>query len=223
MGEPSADPSSSSPRTHSQPYTISMIPQTPEGITIYLNHYRPFRLKMLELSPEAFLTTHSTASSFLQSTWESRLLNPLGRTFFATNSETNKSEILSSLTLWRNAPNSINWEITALYTLPSARRQGIAAALIKSAEDYAVQQMRSEAEGEPEREEFCILSLAVRKKGNNVAKVTKFYEKVGFFIVGSENEQNDQGGVVWFEKKVGILRRKNRRIRPRGMKYNSAI
>ncbi|KAK4464722.1 hypothetical protein QBC42DRAFT_294781 [Cladorrhinum samala] len=210
-----------STNNNSLPYTISLIPQTEEGLQFYLNNYVPFRLRMLQLSPEAFSSTYSRESSFPPSTWRARLFNPHARTFVAANrqaAEQPSQVVISSLTLVLAADDSSrhgpdeqelevsNWQVNAMFTLPEARGRGAARGVLEFAEDWAVRSNREwqvenqEAPGARRRERQHVkFSLAVME-GNESAG--RFYERVGFKKLGKEEIT---GGVMvrWYEKRVG--------------------
>lgn len=197
------------------PYTISLIPQTEEGLQIYLNNYVPFRLRMLQLSPEgfvcfvslfifflpktnkplAFSSTYSRESSFPVSTWQARLFNPQARTFIAAHHQEEPNQIISSLTLVldeRTDEQTNKWQVNGMFTLPEARGQGASRGVLEFAEKWAVDE-----QGKTGRE-CVLLSLAVME-GNKSAG--RFYERVGFKNLG-KGEVIAGLKVDWYEKKV---------------------
>ncbi|KAK3988695.1 hypothetical protein QBC44DRAFT_382058, partial [Cladorrhinum sp. PSN332] len=188
---PTQDPNNNS---HA-PYTIKIIPQTPEGVKFYLNSYRPFRLKMLQESPKSFSSTYAREISMSTQSWESRVLHRRARTFVAVahNEDSGDAVILSALTLVRADPlggedggqgassssgipdfGVAVWEMAGMYTLPEARGRGIAAGIVRFAEEWVVER-ESDSETNALQGKGCALRLAVME-GNQGAR--GFYERV---------------------------------------------
>ncbi|RKU45237.1 hypothetical protein DL546_002704 [Coniochaeta pulveracea] len=156
-------------------YAIEMIKPDREGIEFYLTCYKPFRLLALQQSPDAFGSTYARESALDDDAWTSRILKPTVTTFVAL-SESDKSQrrIVSSLTLVASENNDLQglmrWDINAVYTLPEARRRGIASALIAAAQRYVTAEANA-------RGRHRVLTAVVLSTN---AEAQSLYEKLGF-------------------------------------------
>jgi GNAT superfamily N-acetyltransferase len=73
---------------------VSPIPKafaSPAEFHEVVNHYRNLRLQGLKLDPTSFSSTYERESQFSLGTWQSRILNPAGRTYVAVASIDNES------------------------------------------------------------------------------------------------------------------------------------
>ncbi|KAF2199409.1 hypothetical protein GQ43DRAFT_117561 [Delitschia confertaspora ATCC 74209] len=120
--------------------------------------YKDFRLHALDTSPEAYSPSSSRENAFTQSDWDTRLRNPQSFTFVALKDKGSKSPLTTEAEsvgeeLWigmivlviltdtenggsnefSSKPRSLDCELAGLFVEPSARRLGIAKALIEAA------------------------------------------------------------------------------------------
>ncbi|OIW34512.1 acyl-CoA N-acyltransferase [Coniochaeta ligniaria NRRL 30616] len=160
-------------------YAIDIIRPDEEGIEFYLESYKPFRLLALQLSPEAFTSTHAQWSALGDDAWISRLTNPRAKTFVATRQYGPVKRVLSSLTLFASDSNEqaassgpMAWHVNAVFTLPEARRKGVASSVMAAAKHFA----REQAEAQ-KRDFFLVTTVLAANPG---AKL--LYEKLGFRI-----------------------------------------
>ena len=186
----------SQPPTPSDPCTIFQIPQTPTGLTFYLTHYRPFRLRMLREDQKSFSRSYAAVSTYPSSFWEERFTNPIARTFVALAPSPNpdtEPTLLSCLTLCGpceplgTPPMDAKWEIHGMWTAPEYRRRGFGREVVKAAMEWAGQESRGMGRG-------CVVRLYMMG-GNEEASA--FYESVGMEKLGSGH-----GGEWGFERRV---------------------
>ncbi|KAL8370968.1 hypothetical protein RB595_001024 [Gaeumannomyces hyphopodioides] len=170
-------------------WTISVVPRDAKGEEFYLGSYKPFRLESLRLDPQAFSSTLARESAFGDSQWLQRLHNPAATTFVAAGED--GGQVLSSLTLFRTPdPDSdggggggphqqvaAHWAVNAVWTRPSARRRGVAAAVLAEAVRWA-----RDAAGCRR----CVLSVEVYET-NGVALA--LYNAAGFRVVGRQEAE----------------------------------
>ncbi|KAI6372672.1 hypothetical protein MCOR25_003638 [Pyricularia grisea] len=165
-------------------WSIEIIPRNAEGEELYLRSLKPFRLASLQLEPKAFSSTFERESAFGDSEWLARLHNPAVTAFIARRDDTDAAEsaqlkVLSSLILLRvvqgegDVDNIALWEVNAVFTLPDARRKGIATELLKEAMCWA--RKSAEAEGR-----LCVLAVRVYMANTTAAAL---YRAVGFVDV----------------------------------------
>lgn len=115
--------------------------------------------------------------AFGDDAWISRITNPRATTFVATQQD---GRVISSLTLVASEDNDkpasaaepMSWHVNAVFTLPEARRKGVASAVMAHAKRFA----RVEAEA---RKRAFIFVITVFPS-NAVAKMA--YEKQGFKV-----------------------------------------
>ncbi|KAI1479874.1 hypothetical protein F4774DRAFT_409388 [Daldinia eschscholtzii] len=180
-------------------WRIEPILSNDEGSRFYLDYYKPFRLAALEQDPDAFGSTYDREINFIDDEWLSRINNPLVKTFVAVRLHDRK--VLSATSLIGPMPNpdpasnpfqassemrdasdhhhqnhaeasSASFQITGVYTLPEARRQGLAKMLAEIAIGEAV----AYAEQHGKRLE---LSLIVYTSNSGAIS---FYESCGFVV-----------------------------------------
>ncbi|TLS26571.1 hypothetical protein PpBr36_05119 [Pyricularia pennisetigena] len=172
-------------------WSIEIIPRDAEGEELYLRGLKPFRLASLQLEPKAFSSTFDRESAFGNAEWLARLHNPAATTFIARRDDTNAAEsahfkVLSSLTLLRvvkgggDDDSTALWEVNAVFTLPDARRRGIATALLKEAMCWA----RKSAEAE---ERLCVVAVDVYLANTTAARL---YRTIGFSDVEMPDGKN---------------------------------
>ncbi|KAJ9164570.1 Acyl-CoA N-acyltransferase [Coniochaeta hoffmannii] len=160
-------------------YTIDIIRPDGEGIQFYLTSYKPFRLLALQLSPEAYNSTYAQWSAFEDDGWISRVTNPRATTFVATQHHGQGERVISSLTLValddndQPAPSgTMSWHVNAVFTLPEARRKGVASAVMAAAKRFA----QEHAESRNRRFRLLVTVLTA----NLDAKL--LYENLGFKV-----------------------------------------
>lgn len=174
-------------------WTIDIITPDAAGVEFYLRQYKPFRLKSLQQSPSSFSSTYARESAFDDDDWKRRILNPIATTIVAMQGE--DRHILSSVTLIGPVPvpddavlarrqadkltEPMHWEVNAAYTIPEARRQGIAVAVMAAASQLALERASSQGRD-------CMLTAPVFEH-NQSAKL--LYEKCGFV---TDNVQQGQ-------------------------------
>ncbi|KAI1807670.1 hypothetical protein F4811DRAFT_549743 [Daldinia bambusicola] len=181
-------------------WRIELISLNNEGCRFYLDHYKPFRLAALERDPDAFGSTYDREIRFTDHDWLSRIHNPLVKTFVAVRLHDKK--VLSATSLigpmstpgtasnpfqassemgdvgdhhrnhGRGEASFASFQVTGVYTLPEARRQGLAKTLAKTAIGEAV----AYAEQHGKRLE---LSLIVYTSNSGAIS---FYESCGFVV-----------------------------------------
>ncbi|KAG4442737.1 hypothetical protein IFR05_001754 [Cadophora sp. M221] len=133
-------------------FEIIQVPRDDASIRSFVDHYKNFRLYSLRTAPECFGSTFAREIAFTDDVWYDRLANPKATTFVALQSGC----IVCTLTtlgplpcLAEESPPSANpWEasrkdgaeelsqyhmrINGMFTLPEARGQGIAKALVEN-------------------------------------------------------------------------------------------
>ena len=191
-------------------FEIIQIPKDDESIRRYVDQVKAFRLHSLQTSPEAFFSTYARESAFTDDVWYKRLSNPEAITFIAVQSD----RIVSSIALigplpygpgelsplgnpWVSMdgdaavkiPTTSHWRINGMFTLPEARGQGTAKALIEAAQKFGAAQ----AEGSGKDP---VLSIAV-DEDNVTAK--SLYERCGFFTIKEEINRGDMRNVLLME------------------------
>ncbi|KAL7628151.1 hypothetical protein AAE478_002349 [Parahypoxylon ruwenzoriense] len=138
-------------------WTVELVSANEGGCRFYLDHYKPFRLA-------AFGSTFAREINFTDDDWLSRIRNPLSKTPVAVCPHDKR--VLSATSLIGPLPNAIpasdpsyavsemrsdsdqhknpqdeaspvSFQIAGVYTIPEARDQGIAKALVKIATEQA--------------------------------------------------------------------------------------
>lgn len=141
------------------------------------------KIRVLTQTSSAFGSTLTREQAFDDERWRSRLLNPQAKTFIAR--ETDRSRrVLSSITLVGPESASeeqkhrlsltgpvLQWELNGVFTLPEARRRGIAAAVMTAVKEHAIREASSKHSG-------CVLTVVVYTENSAAAK--SWYEKMGF-------------------------------------------
>jgi ribosomal protein S18 acetylase RimI-like enzyme len=189
------------------PFEIIQLSKDDETIRRWVDKVKAFRLLSLQTSPEFFLSTYAREIAFTDDVWYERLSNPKAVTFIAVQSDRIVSSIavlgplpygpdeLSPLgnpwvTMDGDAtvkiPTTSHWRINGMFTLPEARGQGTAKALIEAAKKFGATQ--AEASGKD-----CVLSIAV-EQDNVPAKA--LYQKCGFVTIKEEINQSDSRNVL---------------------------
>ena len=174
-------------------FEILRLPKDPDGIRSHVEQYKAFRLLSLQTDPDSFGSSYEREIAFSDDIWYNRLANPDAVTLVALQS----GRIVCTITILGPMPFSpeelspkvnpwelkggatqlqSHWRINGMFTLPQARGQGIAKALIKKALEYAsTQAARS---GKP-----LVASLVV-DNANLAAKA--LYAKCGFSTIKEE-------------------------------------
>ncbi|TLD14863.1 hypothetical protein PspLS_10887, partial [Pyricularia sp. CBS 133598] len=158
-----------------------IIPRNAQGEELYLTSVKPFHLASLQLERKAFSSTFEREPAFGGAEWLTRLHNPAATTFIARRddidaADTAQVKVLSTLTLLRvvqgkgDIENTALWEVNAVFTLPEARRRGIAVALLKEALCWA--RKSAEAEGR-----LCVVAVGVYFTNKTA---TALYRAAGF-------------------------------------------
>jgi len=187
-------------------YEVVQIPHDPDAVRSHVSNYKAFRLLSLQTAPDAFISTYARESAFPDETWYERLANPFATTFVAFQSD----HIVSTLTLLGPLPNSaeessplespwaavtqdvsvsstgadfLHFRINGMFTLPGARQQGIAKALIDGA-------IRNVAERAKESGKDGVVTIAVESE-NLPAKL--LYIKCGFAVIKEEQLVHSDG------------------------------
>lgn len=151
----------------------------------------------------AFSSTFAREAAFGDAEWLARLHNPAATTFIARHhnidpGEAAQSKVLSSLTLVRvvqgedEVDDTALWKVNAVFTLPNARRRGIAATLLKEAMCWA--RKSAKAEGR-----LCAVAVGVYQTNTAAAAL---YRTVGFSDVGMADGED----MVQLEWKGGLGR-----------------
>jgi GNAT superfamily N-acetyltransferase len=135
-------------------FEILQIPRDEKSVRAYLEQYKAIRLYSLKTAPEAFGSTYAREAAFTDDVWYNRLANPKAATFIALRAD----RIVCTLTLvgplpcspeesspthdpWtvlggNTNPTYLHWRINGMFTLPEARGQGVAKALVERATKY---------------------------------------------------------------------------------------
>jgi GNAT superfamily N-acetyltransferase len=80
---------------HLDPDEVILVPKTflhPELEQDVVNRYKKLRLHGLRVDPQSFSSTYEDESQFPDSTWLSRIYNPVGKTFAAVTNSNNQPE-----------------------------------------------------------------------------------------------------------------------------------
>ncbi|KAI0548561.1 hypothetical protein F4679DRAFT_312876 [Xylaria curta] len=180
-------------------FGIVTIPADEEGCRFFLEKYKPFRLAALQQDAAAFGSTYAREIEFDDAAWLGRIRNPLATTFVAVesdddrvvastsligplpnaNPESNPYQVISNTQ--GNATSSDNknhdekgeplcFQMSAVYTIPQARGQGLAKSLIRAATEEA--HKRAREHGRP-----LALSVVVYAANNAAISV---YQRCGF-------------------------------------------
>ncbi|KAF3059405.1 putative acetyltransferase protein [Daldinia childiae] len=178
-------------------WRIELISPDEEGSRFYLDYYKPFRLAALEQDPDVFGSTYNREINFSNVDWLSRINNPLVKTFVAVRLHDRK--VLSATSLIGPMPNpdpasnpfqvssemrdgsdhhcqnhgeasSVYFQISGVYTLPEARRQGLAKILAETAIEEALAYSKQHGKR-------LELSLVVYTSNGDAIS---FYESCGF-------------------------------------------
>jgi GNAT superfamily N-acetyltransferase len=188
-------------------FEVIQIPKDDESIRRYVDQVKAFRLLSLQTSPSSFLSTYTRESAFTDDIWYARLSNPKAITFIAVQSD----RIVSSIALigplpfgpdvlsplgnpWVSMdgdatvkiPTTSHWRINGMFTLPEARGQGTAKALIEAAKKFGAAQAEASGKG-------LVLSIAVDE--DNVA-AKSLYERCGFVTIKEEINRGDLRNVL---------------------------
>jgi len=171
-------------------FEVLRIPSAHEDAKTYIEQYKTFRLLSLKTSPRSFHSTYDREIQFTDDVWMDRLTNPDCCTFVAFQS----GKIVCTLTLVgplnfepddlhpSTSPMELNggspqpfahWRFNGMFTLPEARGQGVAKALIKMGQEYG------ETRAAESKNEFV---GSIVTESDNTAAVS-LYEKCGFVII----------------------------------------
>jgi ribosomal protein S18 acetylase RimI-like enzyme len=188
-------------------FEIIQIPKDDESIRRYVDQVKAFRLLSLQTSPESFLSTYAREIAFTDDVWYERLSNPKAVTFIAVQSGRIVSSIavigplpygpdaLSPLgnpwvTMDGDAavkiPASSHWRINGMFTLPEARGQGTAKALIEAAKKFGAAEAAASGKD-------LVFSIAV-DEDNVPAKA--LYQSCGFVTIKEEINRGDSRNVL---------------------------
>jgi len=188
-------------------FEVIQIPKDEESIRRYVDQVKAFRLLSLQTSPESFLSSYAREVAFTDDVWSERLRNPKAITFIAVQNDCIVSTIavigplpygpkeLSPLgNPWVSLdgdatvkiPTTSHWRINGMFTLPEARGQGTAKALIETAKKFGAAQ--ADASGKD-----LVLSIAVDE--DNVA-AKSLYERCGFVTISEEVNRGDMRNVL---------------------------
>ncbi|KAI0443130.1 hypothetical protein F4803DRAFT_332527 [Xylaria telfairii] len=179
-------------------FRVTTIPADEEGCRFFLERYKPFRLASLQQDADAFGSTYAREIGFDDAAWLGRIKNPLATTFIAVQSDndrvvastsligplpnanpaSNPYQIVSETTAQSDRDNKhhdangepLCFQMSAVYTIPEARGQGLAKSLIKAATEEA--RNRARGAGRP-----LVLSVVVYAANNAAISV---YERSGF-------------------------------------------
>jgi len=171
-------------------FEVLQIPSKCEDAQAYIEQYKAFRLFSLKTAPTSFHSTYGREIQFADEVWLGRLTNPNSCTFIARQS----SQIVCTLTLvgpLNYEPDDLypsthplefnggfpkafsHWRFNGMFTLPGARGQGVAKALIKKAQEYG------EARAAESEKEFI---GSIVTESDNIGAMS-LYEKCGFAII----------------------------------------
>ncbi|KAH7330311.1 acyl-CoA N-acyltransferase [Rhexocercosporidium sp. MPI-PUGE-AT-0058] len=177
-------------------FEIIQIPHDDASIRLYVEQYKNFRLYSLKTAPECFGSTYAREIAFTDDVWYGRLANPEATTFVAMQSD----RIVCTLTTIgplpctaEESPPSANpWETTrsdkdeplpeyhlridGMFTLPEARGQGIAKALLQKSLEYGSEEAR--------KTRMSFVASIVVDDDNPPAKA--LYSKCGFEAISQE-------------------------------------
>lgn len=146
---------------------------------------------MLTLASPAFGSALAREQTFEDEQWRARLFKR-GATIFIARINDGELCILSSITLIGPNPLSeqvksqfgltgqvLRWELNGVFTLPAARRRGVAAAVLDAAKHHALQEAAAQNSA-------CLLTVVVYTD-NGAAKA--WYEKMGFRVYHKGEDQ----------------------------------
>ncbi|KAL2067301.1 hypothetical protein VTL71DRAFT_1725 [Oculimacula yallundae] len=178
-------------------FEIIQIPHDDASVRSYLKRYKTFRLYSLRTAPECFGSTYAREVAFTEDIWYDRLANPKATTFIATQFD----RIVCTLTTIgplpgtaeESAPSANPWEVSrsgkdgsleeyhlrinGMFTLPEARGQGIAKALLENALEFGSK--------EAKKTELTFVATMVVDDDNVPARA--LYAKCGFVEISREN------------------------------------
>jgi ribosomal protein S18 acetylase RimI-like enzyme len=182
-------------------FQVVQIPKDDGSILQYNERVKAFRLHSLQTSPESFLSTYARESQFTDDVWYERLRNPQVATFIALRSD----QIVSSIAVlgplpyspldlsphgnpWVSltpgeAPKFSHYRINGMFTLPDARGQGIAKALLEAGRVFGAKEAAASGT------EF-VLTIAV-DEDNAIAR--SLYQKAGFVAIKEEPTNRGDG------------------------------
>ncbi|KAH8599021.1 hypothetical protein B0O99DRAFT_650233 [Bisporella sp. PMI_857] len=175
-------------------FEILQLPNDVEGAKSFVEGHKAFRLLALKTAPEAFASNYEREAAFTDDVWLKRLTSPEAASFIARQDGQTVSvltligplpygpeELSSSSNPWElptgRAQQYAHFRFNGMFTLPEARGQGIAKALIKRGLEYGVARA-SEAGIE------FIGSIAA-ERDNIPAK--SLYEKCGFVAIREDS------------------------------------
>jgi hypothetical protein len=69
------------------PFEIIQIPRDDEGVRLYVERFKSFRLLALKTNPDAFGSSYAREMAFTDDVWYNRLANPKAATFIAVQSD----------------------------------------------------------------------------------------------------------------------------------------
>jgi len=188
------------------PFEIIQILKDDASIRSYVDEIKAFRLLSLQTSPESFGSNYARESAFPDEVWYERLSNPKAITFIAVQ----LGNIVSSITALGPLPHgpdvlsaignpwvatdvdatvettSLHWRINGMFTLPQARGQGTAKALIEAAKRFGIAQ--AEASGKE-----LVLSIAVHEDN---APAKTLYAGCGFVAIEEETNRGDSRKII---------------------------
>jgi ribosomal protein S18 acetylase RimI-like enzyme len=189
------------------PVDVIQIAKDDKTVRRWVDQVKAFRLLSLQTSPESFLSTYSREIAFTDDVWYERLSNPKAVTFIAVQS----GHIVSSLAVLGPLPygpdelsplgnpwfaidgdptvkilNTSHWRINGMFTLPEARGQGIAKALIEAAKKFCATQAQTSGKDH-------VLSIAV-EEDNLPAKA--LYQRCGFVTIKEQLNRSDSRRVL---------------------------
>ncbi|KAE8453763.1 hypothetical protein EG329_009274 [Mollisiaceae sp. DMI_Dod_QoI] len=176
-------------------FEIIQIPHDDESVRAYLEQYKAFRLYSLKTAPGAFGSTYEREIAFTDDIWYDRLANPIANTFFAMQSDRvvcmltamgplacTPEEFTPSTDPWTflnkdpAATVQSHFRVNGMFTLPEARGQGVAKALMERFFKYGA------VEAAKVGKEF--VSSIVVDADNPPAR--NLYEKCGFVALSEE-------------------------------------
>ncbi|KAL2204023.1 hypothetical protein CC79DRAFT_1336661 [Sarocladium strictum] len=169
----------SAPTTRRQTgWHIEVVTKDEAGKDLILKRYKPFRLTALRLDPQSFGSNLAREEAFDDEVWTSRLMDPLNRVIVAIDDTTADivcAAFLRELSRETESDSSesrlaLLFAIYGVWTLPSARRHGIALAVLEETKRLA---------GDIAKVEGRECRLEVHAYEHNIGAV-KLYSKAGF-------------------------------------------